>query len=94
MGHRWGGGREAPGPDLIGALEGSHGSEVSAWYSTLPGGSGEMTPNVSSLNQLWVLELKNPQIKGGRLIRLSLAHVVLQDNGELQPRRLKGNVYL
>jgi hypothetical protein len=26
-------------------------------------------------------------------IRLSLAHVVLADNGELQPRRLTGNVY-
>jgi hypothetical protein len=29
-----------------------------------------------------------------RLLRLSLAHVLLQDNGELQPRRLTGNVYL
>jgi hypothetical protein len=26
-------------------------------------------------------------------IRFSLAHVVLPDNGELQPRRLTGNVY-
>ena len=29
-----------------------------------------------------------------RLLRLSLAHVLLQDNGELQPHRLTGNVYL
>jgi hypothetical protein len=28
-----------------------------------------------------------------RLTRLSLAHAVLQDNGELQPRRSAGNVY-
>ena len=29
-----------------------------------------------------------------RLLRLFLAHVLLQDNGELQPRHLTGNVYL